>query len=125
MKKIKNGMTYRGEMIYLTKHLIEQQCLDKKEILKVIKIHIKRIDTFEEMKELDPFKDIIKLKKLNDHCSDIDIKLQRALKFEKNPSFNIWWFRVPHCKCNVRKNFQLFGKEEKFINLNCPLHGII
>jgi len=136
MKKIKNGMTYKGHMILLNSCLINAQNLSKKEVQKIVNLHKKRIDIFKKIKKTE---DKEKLKELAKKVDKVDIKLQKTWKFEKDFRRLSWWVRAPKCTCSINQaNLMAYKSKDKKkiisleevkkirpIALNCPLHGII
>jgi len=137
MKKLKNGLTYKNEKIYLNKYLLKKMNISKDKMRKLLILHKKRIDIFEEIRFT---KDKEKLKRLGKYVDLVDIKLQKTWGFKIDFRLLSWWVRTPKCTCSIKKNSKLqnlyfLDKEEEItslkevknfrdIKINCPIHGM-
>jgi len=124
MAVIVKALCYKGETVFFNMKLAEKQKVSKKGMKRVSNLHRERIDVFQRMDSLDK-REHLKLRKLGIKIVAIDKQLQKAWNFDYSPEHFTWWFRVPKCKCNVSKNWDLVGKAENSINARCPVHGFM
>lgn len=114
-------------MTNLNKGLIERQGLDEHEVEELERLHEAREVLFEVMMEpLDPTDegDKLLLKTYAVLLESMEYNMQRVWKFNQDPSYHTWWYRVPHCKCPTMDNADpLMGYGGRIINSNCPIHG--
>lgn len=106
----------------LNRLLVKNQGLSKKDVLELQDLHGVRARLFDAMGELDPEKDRDSLRLYADLLQSLEFDMQRVWKFDQDPEFHSWWYRVPHCKCPKMDNADpIFFN--RIISMDCPIHG--
>ena len=99
----------------LNKDLVKKQNLSVEDVEALEKLH----------KELD---DVVN----NPHnytnpvalIEDIEFQMQRLWKFGENRDMHTHWLRIKDCTCNRLDSLDALGTGLRYINLNCPWHGV-
>jgi len=110
----------------LNPRLVFNQGLDQCDIDRLEKLHEARENMFQDMETLDPENadHLIKLRTYVVLLDALEFEMQRAWKFDQDPSKHTWWYQAPHCECPKMDNADpLMGFGGRIINNNCPLHG--
>lgn len=117
-------------MIILNTVLIEEQQLSNDEVAEIIKLHEHRETLFARVKNLNPLKDMTRIRNLSKYLERIEFKMQEWWKFEINKDKHSWWFQIPHCQCSSVVNLSIHinnisGREflPRQVSAECLIHG--
>lgn len=106
----------------LNKNLIKSQGLSDDDVLELVRLHEVREKLFDSMDKLDPIKDNDSLRLYAKLLESLEYNMQRVWKFEQNPEFHTWWFKVPHCTCPKMDNADPIYIHRLY-HAGCPIHG--
>lgn len=99
---------------------VRQKGLNDKQLARLRKVHLKRVEIFKEMQKET---DVVKLQKYVERVKRLEFQLQAAWGFNRNVDFHSWWYRCPHCSCPTIDNDERVGTSFSVINDSCILHG--
>lgn len=121
METNKTKVKKDGKLLYyLNPFLIKQQNLLDDDLEKVINLHNKIHDLFDEIEECS---DVSKYHNYAALLENLEYELQDAWKFERDSSKHCWWYKIPHCKCPKLDNRDRWGINERVISEFCPVHS--
>lgn len=112
-------IVYNGEVQYkLNTHLIKRQKISDEKVEELKKLHVEKLDVFNEMRNTDNKEE---LKALAQKVEDIEFALQKTWGFAENRNFHEW-YNVPKCRCPKMDNADNRGTEFRIYNESCPVH---
>lgn len=111
-------------MVALNKSLVERQELSEDDIEELQHLHSTREDLFRLAGNLDLTKetDVATIRVYATLLEALEYDMQRVWKFDQNPHYHSWWYKMPHCKCPTMDNDDLMGSEYRICNTDCKIH---
>ena len=112
----------------INRNLLVKNNLKPKDIYKLDYLYNKLNYIFKISESLEEVKDKLPKKlykkeanKIGKEVEKLEDKLQETWKFEKNPLYYTYWYKIPGCSCPKMDNEENKG-EVRIIDYNCPYH---
>ena len=77
-----------------------------------------------ELERMELMTDSKMLREKSHLLRTLEFRIQKAWKFERNPSFHRFWLE-PHCTCPKMDNEDRWGTSHTIIDNECPCHGTV
>ena len=111
---------FRDKIIIINQHLLNKQdCWNDLETIK--ELHLKKLKILNVMEHSE---DASLLCRHAANVTEIEFKLQEALKFGRNVNMHRFWL-LPKCSCPKMDNEDMYGTRYTVINCSCVLHGSV
>lgn len=111
---------YKGKSKgFLNERLIKQNKVTPEKIEKILKLHTKKLEIFEEMSQ-ESSREI--LKAYSKLVETLEYELQALWGFSKDKNYHEWYL-VPQCQCPKTDNEERKGTPYPIYNKSCPIHG--
>lgn len=64
------------------------------------------------------------LKNWDQELKELEFKLQEQAGYPQDETYHQLWFKQPLCTCPTWDNIELLGVDARYIDAQCPVHGI-